>query len=681
MTKADEKGNLWLFEPESSRVASSVGLRTFEVAWPEAWIGPFASVDFESYYSKKYSLAEMSSWEYVTHPAFDAYIVAVLVVYAPGRARIHVGPPGLIAWAEFDQMTWVSANAGFDELVYRRLQALGIIKHHGRPLLWECALDMASCLQRRRALQNALSDFFGIQIEKEVRDRLKGGGHGVTEKDLLQYVFGDAWWCAVLWTRVSPHWLADERALSRQTRYIGWQGIYVEADELRADIARLESLLRELANLVPWRGGGRATASLKEVSAQCAKEGIPAPPSLDLEDPQTEKWMTSFGDSRPWLTVIRRWTKANQVRNFFQMLLDRRRPDGTVPFTLEYCKAPHTHRWQSGKKLRLQNLDRDAVEGIKIRNRIRPRPGEKFIIADSTQIEPRVLNWLAGDTEFLKHCAAGQSPYEAHARASMGYVKDVPMKKGDPTGYQLAKARVLALGYQAGPPKFVQMAWDMCRLRLHEKQETAMIKVLEKEIWFDQEQIGLARRGLGDEHLMRGMADGTASVFPPGESVVQDFRSRSKKIRNFWYRVEDEMRADVGKTHHVHLPGGMIIHYFDVRDGDHGLSAKVVENSPIPDHLKYFYGGKLTENRVQCLSRCVLGHILLRLEGHFGFPDLRKYGLHVNFHVHDEAVNRCPEREAKHLLEPVLECFSREIPWAPGLPLGAEAGIFDYYDK
>ena len=82
------------------------------------------------------------------------------------------------------------------------------------------------------------------------------------------------------------------------------------------------------------------------------------------------------------------------------------------------------------------------------------------------------------------------------------------------------------------------------------------------------------------------------------------------------------------------------------------------------------YGGKLTENIIQAIARDCLAESMLRLE---------KYGYRIVFHVHDEVILDVPKDNGS--LEEVEEIMGFDIPWAPGLPLRAEAFESDYYKK
>jgi len=82
------------------------------------------------------------------------------------------------------------------------------------------------------------------------------------------------------------------------------------------------------------------------------------------------------------------------------------------------------------------------------------------------------------------------------------------------------------------------------------------------------------------------------------------------------------------------------------------------------------YGGKLTENIIQAIARDCLAESMLRLESE---------GYRIVFHVHDEVILDVPNDKGS--LKEVEEIMGLDIPWAPGLPLRAEAFESDYYKK
>jgi len=81
-----------------------------------------AALDFETFYSKDYSIAGSSTYQYVTHPEFDAYLVSI---YCPEFE--YVGMTKDFDWKRLDGYTLIAHNASFDQRVFERCQELGII--------------------------------------------------------------------------------------------------------------------------------------------------------------------------------------------------------------------------------------------------------------------------------------------------------------------------------------------------------------------------------------------------------------------------------------------------------------------------------------------------------------------------------------------------------------------------
>src|ERR1700747_3492850 len=95
----DERNNLWLFSSEQR--LQKIPTRSFEIRFDELVPEPFAVLDFESYFSKKYGMgAKVSPWAYVQHAAFNPYLVSLLIARGNGTATVIIGPPGQVPWRE-----------------------------------------------------------------------------------------------------------------------------------------------------------------------------------------------------------------------------------------------------------------------------------------------------------------------------------------------------------------------------------------------------------------------------------------------------------------------------------------------------------------------------------------------------------------------------------------------------
>lgn len=685
----DELGNFMLLPSESldGKIEDDLGWRI--VSGPSAPCltrpRPFVAVDFETYYTKQYSLTNraLPPWEYVAHKAFNAYCVA-LEWFTGADWRRWVGHPRNAPWKDLAGIDWISHNANFDELVYRRLLSDKVVPSGVMPETWNCTADLAAYLQLDRGLEACAPILIGETADKSVRAKMRDGN--ATAIEIKDYAGNDGRQCGWIWYFHHAKWPELERFLSRVQRRAGYRGVFVDHEMAERCIKEMKRIQLEIAYEIPWANKYSVTG-VKGLTIQCARLGIPTPPpakprqgekssgqpGVALDDPGVAAWAKQF-DKDGWLENMREFTKARQLQAHCEMLINRSRKDGTVPFELIYRRAPHTARWQSGGGLRMQNLDKDEFHGFNARWFIHSRPGHKFLIADLSQIEPRVLNWLVGDKVFLEACARGQSPYDAHARSTMDYREDKPLKKFSPGLYALAKARLLALGYQAGPPKFCEMARDM-----------AGIIVFEEESSYSPDLKQFFRASQIKDRIERNDLEGW-SIFPAAVDSVQDFRRKSPLIAHpktgIWATSEAAMRSCIGGDHFVPLPNGEVIRYYDVRElpATNGrrygeLTAWVVKNSKNPKHRSKLYGGKLTENKVQRVAREVLADMIARIS----CIDPRR--LKFCWSVHDEIIAEAPAADSKSLFDAMLHEMSTPPHWAKDLPVAAEGEILDHYKK
>jgi DNA polymerase len=303
-----------------------------------------------------------------------------------------------------------------------------------------------------------------------------------------------------------------------------------------------------------------------------------------------------------------------------------RSDNGYMSFGMLYFGASTTGRFSGADGVNMQNLPSSAMFGVNFRDLIEAPPGYVFVNVDSSQIEPRCLGWLTNNTVLLDSIRGGAAIYEAHARASMGW-KGGALKSEDPDLYKLAKARVLALGYGAGAEKFIAMANTMCGLVVTPRE---------------------------------------------AEHIVADFRKTSPEIcgkGGIWDSLESGMvrSARLKETFEVELPTGRMMRYFRPSNMG-GLSAETAFQGGMT--RRRWWGGSLTENITQATAREVFVDKILDVED-AGYP--------VLFHVHDELTALVEEDKADEALRDILQIMCATPDFMPGLPLGAEGGIFKTY--
>ncbi len=348
--------------------------------------------------------------------------------------------------------------------------------------------------------------------------------------------------------------------------------------------------------------------------------------------------------------------------------------DGRIRGLLQFYGANRTGRW-AGRLVQVQNLPRnylgtldtarelvkkrqtDALRAIYgnvpdtlsqlIRTAFIPGKGNRFLVADFSAIEARVLSWLAGEQWRLDVFKTHGKIYEASASAMFGVDIDL-IKKGNPEYELRGKGKIaeLALGYQGGKGSLVSM--------------------------------GALGMGLSEEEL---------------PDIVRRWRGSNQRIVAFWYAVEKYALATVRHGTAGYMPGGIIfdreedyltiilpsgrrLYYYkpEIRMNDLGRDAihfRGVNQKTKKWEMVSTYGGKLTENIVQAVARDLLANSLMNLYCE---------GFKINFHIHDEVILEVPENSGRTLDEAV-NIMCRLPKWATGLPLNADGFASQYYKK
>jgi len=414
------------------------------------------AIDFETYYEGKYSLKHMSPQNYVKDERFDAYLVSVV----GSDGYTFVGNPREADWEAYADGLWLSHNVTFDMSVWARLVDLGIIPEHS-PEEWHCTADMCAYLQAPRSLEGACEHLLNIKADKTVRKEMeKVKYHMLPPGDKQrwhEYALNDSIFCLKLWQEFSQYWPSWERKISAETRFGGWNGVFVNQDMLEKGITHLENVVFDAKAIIPWVAEGKKPTSSHAVRDECIKLQIPPPKSMAKDSEAFDVWVEKYGDIAPWARVLGTFRQANKLLETLKEA-ESRLTDGVMPFSLKYFGAQATGRWSGEAGINMQNLTKAPRFGVNLRHIFIPRPGRKFIIVDLSQIEPRCLAYLAGNDKFLSYVRSGADCYEASARASGHYKDPRPLKDVDPNLRQFHKARVLGAGYGASGSKYKLIA-------------------------------------------------------------------------------------------------------------------------------------------------------------------------------------------------------------------------------
>lgn len=657
----------------------------------EGVVGGVVAVDFETEYSATYSVKSMGTWAYCSDSRFDAYLVAVSDGVKVCVCRPEDFAWGSIAgleWVshnrEFDRHVWEALTVAQrhgekkDNHRWTLMDTDTLGKGHGAggmgPREWHCSAAACAFLQLPRDPAGAVEEVFGVRLDKSVRARARrpDTGYGRRDKgkekrsgqkelglgleddvEMRLYAARDAVACLALWHRLEDKWPERERRLFELTCAMGRLGLamdWVYVEESRGALVRkVEGLKASL----PWE----PSLSIPKFKAACEAVGVPAPSSTAVGEPEFMAWAEEYRDTTAgeWARTLQAVRSGNRTEKVLASMLARRclparrcrvgmDEDGRMVYELKYFGAS-TGRWSGGGGLNLQNLNRSEAEGVDLRRAITAAPGYVLAAVDFAQIESRVLLWLAGDHETLRMLAANPEVdvYEAHARATMGWrpecgvasaecgveetLKSYCARTGS-TLRQLAKARVLGLGFGCGAEKFVGVAKSMAGL-----------------------DISLAE----------------------SDRIVREYRESNPLVVGLWRRLEDACRAKVGGDYVLPLPctqwdrtRGRFLIYRDLRLCGREMLCRVGGKET------KVYGGLLAENWTQATARDVLSDAWIRCAD-AGFAPVLS--------VHDELVFELPEATAEADLARIVEIMEAPVEWAPGLPLQAEGTLMNFYQK
>lgn len=339
--------------------------------------------------------------------------------------------------------------------------------------------------------------------------------------------------------------------------------------------------------------------------------------------------------------------------------------DGRARGMFQFYGANRTGRW-AGRLIQMQNLpqnhledlaearalvragDFDAVEMLYedvpdtlsqlIRTAFVPRSGAKFIVADFSAIEARVIAWLAGEKWRQEVFAAGKDIY----CASASQMFKVPVEKHGVNGHLRQKGKIaeLALGYGGS---------------------VGALKAM-----------GAIEMGLTEDEL------------PP---LVDAWRQSNPNITKLWWDVDRAATEAVrykrkSETHGIHfdyrsgmlfitLPSGRHLAYVKPRIGENKFGGDCITYEGVGGTKKWerleSYGPKFVENIVQATSRDILCYAMQTLRN-----------CSVVMHIHDELVI---EADPRMSLPAVCEQMGRTPPWAKGLLLRADGYECEFYQK
>jgi DNA polymerase I-like protein with 3'-5' exonuclease and polymerase domains len=603
------------------------------------------TLDFETYYDREYSLRNMTTEAYVRDPRFE--VIGVGVKLNNGETEwasgTHEQTKNYLKALPWEDSMVLCHNTMFDGAILNW-------RFDIHPRMYTDTLCIARALHGTEASASlaALSTRYNIGAKgTEVLDAVgkRRGDFGPVELERYgDYCINDVNLTYKLFSIMAKGFPKQELRLIDLTLRM-----FTEPT-LDLDTGLLESHLEDIKERKDQLMRDAGITDKKELMSNpkfadlLSDLGVEPPMKLSpttgketyafAKDDEAFKELLEHDDDRVQALVSARLgTKSTLEETRTQRFIDISKR-GLLPVPVRYYAA-HTGRWGGDDKINLQNLPSRGPNGKKLKSSIVAPEGHSLIDCDSSQIEARVLAWLAGQDDLTKQFADGEDVYKYMASS----IYNVPVDGVSKEQRFVGKTTILGAGYGMGAPKFQAQLQGMdVYVELDEARR--IIDIYRETNW-------------AISQLWRA-ANNTIQYMAQGDSIQ--------------FGREGVLQVDAPNSRII-LPSGLPMFY-------HGL---VGEKSEFGYEYTYrtrkgpnrIYGGKVVENVCQAIARCIIGHQMLLIA--------KRYKVVLT--VHDSIVCCVKDAEISEARKFVEECMRQTPDWANGLPITCESGTGKSYGE
>jgi hypothetical protein len=641
------------------------------------------TTDFETRWDKKeYTLSKMTTEEYIRDKRFKAF-GACVHEFGSSSPIEWVGGDGLREY--FSGIDWgrtavLAHNAQFDVSIMEWV-------YNARPAFIFDTLSMARAL-RGVEVGNSLAKLaldFGLQPKGTAVHSTDGliSISPEIERELAEYCAHDVYLCEEIFKRLGAGYPKSELRLIDMTLKM------YTRPTLELDSKMLIQALTEegetRAGLLQRLGIQEAELASNPKFANILKSlGVTPPTKVSKTTGKTtyafakndalfQAMLNGEREDVALLCEARLKVKSTTERTRAQRFLDISQR-GKLPVPLSYYGAL-SGRWTAakGSAINMQNLKRGSF----LRKAIMAPAGHQLVVGDLSQIEPRVLAWLADYADMLDIFRAGGDPYAAFG-SQMFNIPNLT-KESHPDLRQSAKSALLGCGYGLGWASFASQLLTGFLGAPPVRYSKDFAKALGVNSEYAQE---FASWDGNDEKLFdipHTCSDKELLVHAlAAKAIIDTYRRTAWPIAALWALFTELIHKSLymGKEHthkcltfrkgEIELPNGMKLLYPNLRleQGDNGKPQWVYG-----ERATKLYAGKVTNNVTQALARIVMTDGMLRVS--------KKY--HIAGTVHDELIAVVPDEEVVDAKTWVLAQMTVEPSYMPGIPLAADGGAHRRY--
>jgi len=640
---------------------------------------PFKQVmvlDFETYWdSQSYTLSKMTTEEYIRDPRFKAW----------GMAYKFLGED-TIRWVHrsdlqgfFDKVDWtttavVAHNSMFD------ISILAWIYGYVPCFIFD-TLSMARALHGVEVGNSLAKLAARFNLPPKGKALYSTDGKTVlsraVEEELAEYCKHDVFLCDAIFKELVRDFPKDELRLIDMTQRMFIQPRLVLDAELLTEVITEEKIKRE--GLLSKLGvSDEDLASSERFAEKLSQIGNLVPPKKISKQTGKEAWafaktdavfqslLNGDNEEAALLCEARLAVKSTLERTRSQRFLDIS-SRGALPVPLSYYGA-HTGRWAAAKgaSINLQNLKRNS----KLRKAIMAPEGSLLVVGDLSQIEPRVLAYLSGNTELLEIFKSGADPYAAFGARMFG----IPgmTKDSHPLLRQSAKSALIGANYQLGWRSFSQQllaGFLGAPPVMYTVEDAKLLGVTQDEADafisyepFFKRALEIPRVCTDNEILVHCIA---------AKKIIDLYRGSSQETVAFWNMCTSALEGVLsgnGKPftykclefskEKIRLPNGMFLRYPNLKWDVEEKEWQYGEGS----NVTKVYAGKITENCVSAVARIVMTDAMLKIS----------FWGDILLTVHDELIVLTDEEDVEDAAQAVKEALTEDPIFMPGIPLACD---------
>ena len=598
------------------------------------------TLDFETYYAPKYSLTTLTTMDYVAHEKFKVQGVGIKIDQEETEWYDEHEAQAAIHEIDWSTATLVCHNTPFDGYILTRYYEV-------QPQYYIDTAAMARALApgQSSSLKDTAIRLFPDDESMRKGDEL-ASTKGIYDLDpelsdtLGRYCVQDVGLTYAIYEKMCAHIPPSEMDLIDMTCRMFCEPKLIA--DLESLISFRDDAIATSEAAITKSGIDRKVLSSNKQFSDYIQQvlGLITPTKLS---PTTGKHIPALGKNDKafaqlqkmypehqhiWDARIAVKSRINETRA--QRFIDATHNDGTISVPLRYYAA-HTGRFGGTEKINMQNMPRNSPLRLAL-----CAPKDKLVfVADLSNIEARMLAWLADEEDLLQQFRDGDDIYSN--LASKIYNRPIDKKK-DPTERFVGKTAVLGLGYGMGAPKF--------------------------------------------QATLEAGAMGPSMKFSTQEAydVVNTYRGTYPGIPMLWQKLELKLANTINpaydETWHglrfhrgkIHLPNGLALHYKNLRYE----RGKLTYDSR---HTETTWGGRIAENVVQALSRIIVTDAMLRIDKD------SKLGADVVLTVHDEIVIISHANNPDATMSKLITHMCTPPTWALDIPLDAEGGYDTRYSK